>query len=862
MTSAAYGSELRLLLDQGSPEDLRELLERTPDVVKPLLSSAERVPLALAEALLAEDGPLLALLVGNHQAIAADADLRELLAASGKLVVAATAFHDQSWTLPELRTLMAAADPGDRRWFSQPNPALDLLNVRSLAGAHRRLVLRAAVVCPVPEVVAHALGELLPDEELTRAERLRGMLSLITDGGPAALTKLLYIQPLRARLGEDAALGLAAVAGPSGVAKLRAAVEAAEAAGPATLVAELYGSAKSLRIALLLHKRLDWAAVLAAHTSRPLALEVAAVLAALPDCPDEVLAALCAEYPGAEELLDGLDRPVPLAAFGVLKPTKETRKLLATAVRNSLDRGGSAEELLAARPAVAVLEAVQGLLASGPGSREKAAGFTTQLAALVAEKLGAGVSSWRRVRQRLSRFRGTIPELLDDAAGKARADAGVGKPWPEAAARPGFTESVSPRGARAAFLALLDAATPEVQWRLLPHLDDRTAYDLLVLGSWRDEWLDQALAAPGREQRLLLARRRDLPAEAVTALAALDDPAVNAGLVYQPNLTWDQRLALVTGAPFTPGRTERLPIDDEVREALRSTSRRDKKPYLAPWVASGDQEILDCCLNGVSLASLHLQWRFALGLWERQGPEGLLDRIPGWFQSKVQTTLTGLLTDPDRDAALRKSREWAREAGGAKSLARRMRQWNNRRNLEWLLAEGFAWDWDELLTEHLRNPLPADLVRELAQLDGCPALLREEVARMTRPEQTAFQKLLDGTPAAKALAKTTLSAPGEGIPWVELAIRQGCLTWVDLLQSGKPGYRVLAALADGGGRTDQNGARDAGRELAALVREHLDGNREAWVLALRMLPDFTGTVPELLQTAVLACLAPSALVVV
>ncbi|WP_432590111.1 hypothetical protein ABVG11_35320 [Streptomyces sp. HD1123-B1] len=848
MTGLPHRPAFGPLLDRGRPQDVGALLERTPDLLKPVVTSGERIPAALVDAVVADGGRWLELLAGNHDATAADPALRARLAASGHPLVAARAVHDDAWTLAELRTLLAAADPADRRWFDKPGPAAGLLMVRPSPAGHRRLALRAAVVSPFPDVVAHALDTLLPVGALTRGESLRGLLSVVTHGGPARLAELLDARGLEDE--ETVRLGRAAVAGPEGVEALRAAVAAAE--GPAGLLDEVYGPAESVPEALGLRTGLDWAGLVRAHRSRPLAPGVVAALITRDECPAEALPVLCAGHPDAAKLLTDLGRPVPLTVLDAL-PAKDTRKLLPVLVREGLGRTVSADDLLGLRPAMAALAPVLPVTATREG-RERAAELTGKLTALVAEKLGDQVAAWRVVRARLARFRGTVAELLDDAVARAARGEGADEPWPEAAGRPAFTEAVTPKGARAAFLMLLDVADTATQWRLLPHLDARTAYDLLVLGRWRAEWLDRALAAGGHEERVLLSRRRDLPAEAVTALAALDDPAVNAGLVYQRTATWEQRLALVTGRPFTPGRTGRLPVDEALRADLERSTRRDQKVWFAPWTASGDPWMTEWVLARVALNSLHLQWRFALGLWERQGPEKVAEQLPGWFRPTVCDTVAELLADPDRDAALERLRELARKAGSAKQLAGRLRHPMIDRALDWLLAEGFVWDWDTLLAEHLRAPLPAYYLSELTELDGCPELLRLAVGRMSRSEQTAYRKLAEGGDPARVLAKATLSTPDDGVSWVELAIRRDLLTRAEVVHSAKPARSVLTLVDEAERRGEADGG---GKQVEALVHEHLDGGAEAWTLVLRLLPDFTGTLPELLRTAALAALAPA-----
>ncbi|GAB2591088.1 hypothetical protein GCM10027168_25480 [Streptomyces capparidis] len=839
-----HRADAGLLLEHATGQDVRALLDRAADALGPFLEAAgPPVPPPLVDAVAAEGGPRLEALLDARTGTPA---VRARLARSGSPQVAAFALRSARWTLPELRTLLAAADPADERWTARTGAVEHLLHDRAKRTAYPP-ALRAAVVSPFPRLVRHALEQDVTGQELTRAEKLRALLSLLTHGGPGELAAVLAQPALRGALGDAAEQGAAALRDPSGAARLRAAVEDAE--GTAGAVEELYhcATAARARTGLSLRDTLDWPALHRAHTDRPFPPHAVEALAAREDCPRWLLPVWCAAHPRPEQLLAHRTAPVPADFLDALPPTASSPALLAAVVRTSLGRTVEGPALLRARPASAVLQAVRG--PALPGSPEEAARaeFRAALCALLAERFGDRVAPWRVLRRRLSRFRGSVADLLDDAVARAAKGEGEG-PWPEPAERPAFTETPVPKGTRAAFLTVLDSADPEVQWRLLGHTDGLTAYELLVLGTWRPRWLELALADPDPRPRGLLARRPGLPAEAVTALAGLDDPAVNAGLVHQRHATWEQRLALVTGAPFTPGRAGRLPVDAEAAAALAGNGRRDKKVWLAPWAAAGDPAMTAAVLGSVQMSAQHLQWRMLLGRWERRGPEGLKEEIPYWFADKVRTTVLDLLADPDWDAALARLRELVKDAGSTRQLARRIRQ-SGGDPVERLLAEGYELDWAELLAEHQRSPLTQDRLAELARMDGCPWLLREGVARMTRAEQRALGRLERGEPAAKVLGSVALSAPGDGVPWVAPAVRRGLLDPGDLLRHGRPARFALGpALAGPSGE-------QARRELAALIHEHLSGRPDAWTLALRLYPQFSGTAPELLRTVARA-LAP------
>ncbi|MEU1803713.1 hypothetical protein [Streptomyces sp. NPDC019937] len=89
--------------------------------------------------------------------------------------------------------------------------------------------------------------------------------------------------------------------------------------------------------------------------------------------------------------------------------------------------------------------------------------------------------------------------------------------------------------------------------------------------------------------------------------------------------------------------------------------------------------------------------------------------------------------------------------------------------------------------------------------------------------------------------------------WLDKAVGLGALTPLDVLYEARPAGDAAAYLAYRHHRARQDGPDPAGlaasRKALELATTHLGEDPEAWALALRLLPDFTGTFPELLTTA-------------
>jgi hypothetical protein len=155
------------------------------------------------------------------------------------------------------------------------------------------------------------------------------------------------------------------------------------------------------------------------------------------------------------------------------------------------------------------------------------------------------------------------------------------------------------------------------------------------------------------------------------------------------------------------------------------------------------------------------------------------------------------------------------EAGGTEAIVRRMQRGSDSHSFALLLlAPREPLDWDLVRTRERIGLITPDAWPPLSRQLGCPQEIRAKAAELltptgSRPPPGAPR------PPAEILAQTAPAA-----------------TALTACQNPHPDHRA-----------------DPGAALAALAGPTLGTDVEAWRVALSLLPDFAGTVPELLRTA-------------
>ncbi|MEU6720475.1 hypothetical protein ABZ897_54250 [Nonomuraea sp. NPDC046802] len=810
-----YGNDVPALVEAATVEDWTRPLAGAADVIERVLRVRPRIPDGLLRDALALREPwfLDAMLDNVHlvsNPAALDRLVEQVLAGDVEPFVETLASSSATEERADVRERLAetghpAAIKRAHRWNTVWSWRL------------RRKVIAAAEQPDLSPAFNFAQRVLETGEpKLTQvAEQLNALLTFHdhTKGGLERLERV-DAGPLRPEVAD--VLRTVLDTGDSGV--LRAAAERAE--GTEGLLTELYDGKTpgDHRRSLEWREPLDWAALTAAARKKPFVKDAAAAVTAHPDCPSELRALLYARHPTAvAENAAHLD--VELLRTDC--PKRSRPKAVRTLIQRCPGEGISGADLVAeGAPAVAVLEATRTRL-------EELQEFTERLSGLVEEHLGDDVGAWRSVRALLGDFPGTIPQLLAEAAANP-----TDGEWPEAAPYPETSAPSSISGARAAFVALLDTAPDAAHGAVIPHLDARTAHDLYRHCAWRPVWPDQALAAApqdGVSPAWILSGRPGLEVETIERLMSAADTEVLMRLFWHTEITDDQRVRIMSVAG------ERLSQTSwpEYAEGWRLTDL-----YACP-----DQELFQRILRSVYVLGRIPQLRMFLHVWRTWGAEdvaGMLVRQPVNYSTYDGTreVIKDLLERPDRETALAELE--AQVAAGITAEAQ-IAMWRTRRDRAAMIKETHQWHWPELLAEHRREPFHSDIIGLLLRVPDCPEEFRREGETVLLTfEGKEYRRLMTGVPPEKVLAE--FEADGF---WLIPAIEAGRITWAQALEHGFPAMTVLKKLS---GRDD-----DAGYEaLKALMRDTIKDSPDAWLLAVGMVPGFTGSAAELLRTAAIA----------
>ncbi|WP_436772595.1 hypothetical protein [Yinghuangia sp. YIM S09857] len=548
----------------------------------------------------------------------------------------------------------------------------------------------------------------------------------------------------------------------------------------------------------------DWSAIIASHRVDPLPVQALELLAQHPECPGELLIEAYRVEPlsvpeAAALPFDALDIRHSQETYGAeLRPQTIRRGLRQGhfPVKRLLHETGTAAEVLAA-------------IGHADAPEQQVADALVELVA----PLGAHPAAWIHLYARMPRFRGPCAVLVAEAVERARTEPEPSWPRHTDAEIP----ARSPEGARAGLSVLLSAASDDAVVALVPHLDARAVQDLLRHARLGAKARDALLAAYPDAAAWWAAAYPDEVAR--DFLLDLDDPEVNAMLFQYGHLPADERRRILAGRPRSATRTGEIPVADRLVDAVLSGYELSEvRARLLDCVYSGDAKLVRILLGRAKVFTEVARLRLLVNLWERQGPEAVQDLLdetefPRRRSSKhplppqtLGTARTALARDdglaylqgelanastPDAVAAFLVGR------GGAVVGDR----------MERVVEEIGPIPWDAVVRRHAAKPLDAAALGALAQHDDCPGDLFRALIRGTAPDD------LRSLPRA---VRAHLDA-------------------AELVATMRPA-RVALNLA-------------SAAEIRPLLAAPLGDSLESWAVAARLLPDFAGSLAELVDTA-------------
>ncbi|MDI2129951.1 hypothetical protein [Yinghuangia seranimata] len=334
-----------------------------------------------------------------------------------------------------------------------------------------------------------------------------------------------------------------------------------------------------------------------------------------------------------------------------------------------------------------------------------------------------------------------------------------------------------------------------------------------------------------------LMHRMDHDRAAVRELLARHDPQVNAALLSA------RRDAETQHAVFRATRLEakprvRLPADNRgwLRLRLGDGCLEAVHGHHASFIRTALEQRADSLGTAGVLRGL-------LGLWEAWGRGALFD--PRLLRALPPDTEAGRLL-----------RQVPRGLGGMARLRAEVRRHEDpaeliaamRRSPDTARRYPPPSFWPAAIAAHAERPLPVEVLAHLVRHGNCP----DELSLAASKADADLAAELAGRSHAHAVAalghpvEVTWSWTEHG--WYVDALARGVLTFHEFVERAHPAHQLLTAV-------EQLAPvfPDGHTAARAVVDEHIRGtvgdDADAWAVAVRLLPEFTGTLPELLATA-------------
>ncbi|MEU9116577.1 hypothetical protein AB0D04_33735 [Streptomyces sp. NPDC048483] len=775
------------------PSVIPALIARLRTDVLSLLRDGDELPDRLLEAVLASgDRELCTAFASNSHRDACDPAFRLRLAGLGR--------PENGWALWQhwdvRAAVLAAADPADPGWYA-PGGLVETLLKSEVKG-----ILTPALEGPFPELVARALAQSARQLPLPVVLDACGVL-LACGGGAESLVGLAGAVENAAHPGLPELLREAAVA-PDPASFLRDRRVPGEWEDPEA-VAQLRGIRTGIRRS---GAPLNWDLMRKEHERWPFTPNVLITLSQWPDCPEDLAMAGFRAYPRTSAAHAArLPMDVLLG-----RPARAGRFDIAALLRRGIPEGWLPVERILAEAAPA-----RSFLAALPYDHEPTRRAVVELLA----PLGSDPASWLTLYARLPTFEGSATALVAEACSSTERHTR----WPQPL--DADFPAKEPDGARAVFQQLYSCAPEEVQLSLVPHLDMRAVQHLLVSGSPSKRLYGEVVAVHGTAALEAHASDWSLPVEEREALLDVDEPGVNARLyAYCRNITPAERVRILASRGRHGGEELIAPRSD-----LDLGHYRD---WVAAGLGSGDLEVARVIVHQIKLRTEAGRLRVAIALWEQQGPDAvrrLMDPVGGEeyhpWPEPTQRAVHQALDGPDGLDVLR--RRLAAEENPERVIASLRQQTRvYGAGVHWIVSEGGTLPWAELRRAHAADPFPDEPLWVLTREPDCPhAMLLE------------------------ALREGPLVRQGHTADSVVRALDRGTLTPDDVLRHARPAQQAFDFLTGTGSwrRITAPAWAQPCTLAAELTAAHLGADVEAWAIALHMMPEFHGTIPELLATS-------------
>ncbi|MCF2530308.1 hypothetical protein [Yinghuangia soli] len=410
---------------------------------------------------------------------------------------------------------------------------------------------------------------------------------------------------------------------------------------------------------------------------------------------------------------------------------------------------------------------------------------------------------------------------------------------------------------------LLGAAPPAVIGPVLDRLDAEERHRLLVFPEPpSDGLLAYAVRHGPPEDRAAIAENPAAGPAALAALLPAADPDLAWRIAANPRANRDVVLRAMPTAARATGLTDRPGADVPQRELYALVESPDPV-----HIAYALREVL--MADGL-LAGNAVFVRGLVNLWRLAGREAAAAAFGAafWPGRKLRAIVQGALESSDglgvlerfvaaeghprvvverlvrlsghaggwRSAQVAASTRPAPPGTGPDALPRLV-----------LLAPHAPLSWRHILKGERTRTWRRDIIAALCDQPGCPDAL---VERNDRGGKEPWGT--DARSRARLAAATRNALPqlrtlhrGAHDDELRLAYREGLVPADRILAEAPSAYAALSVVGGGDGA----GLRAARAAVQRLTDAALGGEPEAWTVALRLLPQFHGSLPELLRTA-------------